>query len=158
MFTKQFHVMYFRSKSRFLIRNVTAITSEPFSLLDIMDGGRSSGLLPQRFKIRCFLPSRWSKIIFLSSLIDSVCWGTARVLGDTRCTRTKYLNWLSRFIDESNVPGAHQVEKVEVWGTIYGSWTSMVQPHHKYFSISFHYMKTVILSLYTKSSAPYIIS
>ena len=53
----------------------------------------------------------------------------------------------SRFIDESNVPGAHQVEKVEVQGIIYGSWTSTVQPHHKYLSISFHYIKTVILSL-----------
>ena len=107
-------------------------------------------ICPSETKI---LQSR-SMIVLYSSLIDSACWATARIPRWKRCTRTRYLIWHSRIIDDSSVAGALSDEKrasmesaVILWALGAATPSRLI-----YFLIlSLHYMKSMISHLYTKS-------
>ena len=84
-----------------------------------MTGDVRAASCPSRHKIRDFLPSVTIYDRLSNPPDDSVCWETARVLGETRCTRIMYLNWLSRFLENRMSPEHIRLEGGGLWNHLW---------------------------------------
>ena len=157
MITNRFMWCIFALIRFLLLENVTAQFSRVRVIMTAVDV-RANPLPSVTVILPCVFPHQSrSKIVLYPSLIDSACWATARIPRWKRCTRTRYLIWHSRIIDDSSVAGALSVEKRASMesAVILGTLGAVTPSRLIYFLIlSLHCMKSVILHLYTKWSGP----